>query len=204
MDKKKLEKIENASKKAQEQAQKLDILDVLLDEENREPIVLMDANGKKLAFEQIAVIPHNDKIYCVLKPIDHIDNVQDDEAIVFFVHEQAGKEPVLMVETDEKVAMEVFDEYYTLLDEEEAKRSAKKKTGTASGSKPAAGTATKTTATKSAQKTTSSAAANTTAKTATKAAPKTTAISASAAKKPATAAKKPVSSTAHGSTGTKK
>ena len=79
-----------------------------------------------MSFEQIAVIPHNDKLYCVLKPIDKIENVQDDEAIVFFVHEEEGKTPVLMVETDEKVAMDVFDEYYNLLDEEEAKNKKKK------------------------------------------------------------------------------
>ena len=119
MDKKKVEKIQEAAKKAEEQP--LDIIDVLLDENNREPITLVDGKGKKLSFEQIAVIPHNDKLYCVLKPIDKIENVQDDEAIVFFVHEEAGKAPVLMVETDEKVAMDVFDEYYNLLDEEEAK-----------------------------------------------------------------------------------
>lgn len=88
-----------------------------MDEDNKDPIVLVDGQGKKLSFEQIAVIPYNNKIYCVLKPIDKIENVQDDEAIVFFVDEQEGKEPVLMVETDEKVAMDVFDEYYNLLDE---------------------------------------------------------------------------------------
>ena len=99
----------------------MDILDVLLDENNKEPIVLMDDKGKKLSFEQIAVIPYNNKIYCVLKPIDKIENVQDDEAIVFYVDEKEGREPVLMVETDEKTAINVFDEYYNLLDQAEGK-----------------------------------------------------------------------------------
>ena len=90
---------------------------MLLDENNTENLKLYDENNKETEFEQIAVIPYNNKIYCVLKPIDKIENVQDDEAIVFFVDEQEGKEPVLMVETDEKVAMDVFDEYYNLLDE---------------------------------------------------------------------------------------
>lgn len=117
MDKKKMEKVEEISKKVEQEEQQPDIIDILLDEDNKDPIVLVDGQGKKLSFEQIAVIPYNDKIYCVLKPIDKIENVQDDEAIVFFVDEQEGKEPVLMVETDEKVAMDVFDEYYNLLDE---------------------------------------------------------------------------------------
>ena len=117
MDKKKMEKVEEISKKVEQEEQQPDIIDILLDEDNKDPIVLVDGQGKKLSFEQIAVIPYNNKIYCVLKPIDKIQNVQDDEAIVFFVDEQEGKEPVLMVETDEKVAMDVFDEYYNLLDE---------------------------------------------------------------------------------------
>lgn len=121
MDKKKIQKIEEVSKKVEEEESAIDIVDVLLDEENKDPIVLVDGNGKRISFEQIAVIPFNEKLYCVLKPIDKIENVQDDEAIVFYVHEQEGKDPVLMVETDEKVAMDVFDEYYNLLDEEEKK-----------------------------------------------------------------------------------
>ncbi len=118
MDKKKVQKIEEVSKNVPEEVP-INIIDVLMDENNKEPITLMDANGKRLSFEQIAVIPHNDKLYCVLKPIDKIENVQDDEAIVFYVDETQGDEPVLMVETDEQVAMDVFDEYYDLLDEEQ-------------------------------------------------------------------------------------
>lgn len=121
MDKKKIEKIEEVSKQVEKEEEYRDIIDILLDEENKDPIVLVDSNGRKLSFEQIAVIPHNDKIYCVLKPIDKIENVQDDEAIVFYVDEKEGQEPTLMVETDEKVAMDVFDEYYNLLDEADAK-----------------------------------------------------------------------------------
>lgn len=127
MDKKKLEKIEEVSKKAEEEMEHLDILDVLLDETNKDPIVLVDDKGKKLSFEQIAVIPFNNKVYCVLKPIDKIKDVQDDEAIVFFVDEREGQEPVLMVETDEKTAIQVFDEYYNLLDEADAKKKKAKK-----------------------------------------------------------------------------
>ncbi len=118
MDKKKVQKVEEVSKKVQAEEQaSYNIIDVLMDEDNKDPIVLMDGNGKKLSFEQIAVIPYNDKLYCVLKPIDKIENVKDDEAIVFYVQEREGQDPVLMVEADEKVAMDVFDEYYDLLDE---------------------------------------------------------------------------------------
>lgn len=126
MDKKKMQQIEEVAKEAAQEEDRLDILDILLDEDNKDPIVLLDNNGRKLTFEQIAVIPYNDRIYCVLKPVDKIENIQDDEAIVFYVEEEEGKEPVLMVETDEKTAINVFDEYYNLLDQAEA--DSKKKT----------------------------------------------------------------------------
>lgn len=126
MDKKKVQRIEEVSKKVKEEEESQTILDILLDEDNKDAIVLQDGNGKKLRFEQIAVIPHNDKLYCVLKPIDKIEHVADDEAIVFYVDE-SGKEPVLMVETDEKVAIDVFEEYYEMLDEAEEQKPAAKK-----------------------------------------------------------------------------
>lgn len=123
MDKNKLKKIEEASAQAAKESQKseeLNILDILLDEDNKEPIVLIDGKGKRISFEQIAIIPYNDRIYAVLKPVEEIAGIADDEAIVFYVDE-SGEEPVLMVETDEKTAIAVFDEYYNLLDEADKK-----------------------------------------------------------------------------------
>lgn len=125
MDKKKLEKIEEVAQKVEKEGGDT-IVDILLDENNRDPISLVDGNGRRLTFEQIAVIPYKEKLYCVLKPVDKLENIQDDEAIVFYVEEKEGEEPVLMVETDEKVAMDVFDEYYNLLDEAEGKKEDKK------------------------------------------------------------------------------
>lgn len=95
-----------------------DIIDILLDEENKDPIVLTDDKGRKLAFEQVAVIPYDQKLYCVLKPIDHLDGVADDEALVFYVDEGENKddEPVLRIEDDELKAIDVFMEYYNLLE----------------------------------------------------------------------------------------
>lgn len=119
MDKKKMQKIEEVAKKAENEMEKVDILDVLLDETNKDPIVLVDDKGKKLSFEQVAIIPFNEKVYCVLKPIDKIKDVQEDEAIVFYVDEREGEDSVLVVETDEKIAIQVFDEYYNLLDKAE-------------------------------------------------------------------------------------
>lgn len=94
-----------------------ELLDILLDEDNVDPIILFDDTGKRVAFEQIAIIPMGCEIYCVLKPIDEIDGVADDEALVFRVDEKDGS-AVLVVETDEPTAHKVFEEYYNLVDEQ--------------------------------------------------------------------------------------
>ncbi len=91
--------------------------DILLDGDNREPIVLSDFRGQRVVFEQVAVIPiFLDGLYCVLKPITPIEGVAEDEAIVFRC-EDDGDEPTLKVVTDEMKALKVFDEYYQLLED---------------------------------------------------------------------------------------
>lgn len=101
-----------------EQTPEVDILDILLDEDNEDPIILYDEYSKQVKFDQVAIIPLNEKLYAILKPIDEIPGVADDEAIVFAINENDNGETTLVVETDEPIAMQVFDEYYKLLDEQ--------------------------------------------------------------------------------------
>ena len=98
----------------------LDILDILLDEENEEPITLYNENDKAIRFDQIAIIPMEEKLFAILKPIDEMEEVAEDEAIVFRVDEKESGESELVIETDEALAMRVFDEFYRLLDEVES------------------------------------------------------------------------------------
>lgn len=99
--------------------QEIDLLDILLDEDNEEPITLYDENSKAIKFDQVAIIPLDDRLFAILKPIDAIPGVADDEAIVFSINENDNGETTLIVETDESLAMRVFDEYYKLLDTQE-------------------------------------------------------------------------------------
>ena len=94
------------------------IIDVLLDANNREPVRLEDEYGHDILFKQVAVIPCNGKLYCILKPITQIDGVADDEAMVFYVKEPAQGPPYLKFETDELAAIDVFERYYDLLEEQ--------------------------------------------------------------------------------------
>ena len=97
-----------------------DIVDLLLDEANQDPISLFDENDKEIKFEQVAIIPEDEKIYAILKPIDEMEGVNDDEAIVFVVEYDDDGNSYLAVETNEEIAIKVFDKYYQLLDEAEA------------------------------------------------------------------------------------
>ena len=99
--------------------EELDILDILLDEDNEDPITLYDEKGKSYKFDQVAIIPMEERLFAILKPIDKVNGVADDEAIVFAVNEKENGETSLVVETDEALAMRVFDEYYKLLDAQE-------------------------------------------------------------------------------------
>ncbi len=97
-----------------------DLLDILLDENNRDPIVLKDETGNALAFEQVAVIPYSKAgewvVYVVLKPIDVIEGIGDDEAAVFYVEEDESGNMFLRIEQDELIAIEIFNQYYDLLE----------------------------------------------------------------------------------------
>ena len=92
-------------------------IELLLDENNTDNIKLYDENNKETEFEQVAIIPIDDKIYAILKPITEITGVSDDEALVFVI-EEIDDEEVLVVVDDEELVDKVFNEYYALLKEE--------------------------------------------------------------------------------------
>lgn len=91
------------------------LVDRLFDEECEE-ITLQTEGGEDIVFEQVAVIPREEALYCVLKPKTEGEWINEDEAIVFRVDNKDGEE-VLVVEGDEEVAMSVFEEYLKLWDE---------------------------------------------------------------------------------------
>lgn len=136
-----------AAKKPVEQKETLetrDLLDVLLDQENKDPIVLMDENGRQITFEQIAIIPYDvpgeeRKLYVILKPLDKVEGIADDEAVVFVCEQNKEGSTVLRVEDNEERAISVFDKFYDLLEEANKNKKAAK-----ADKKPAGKTAPKT------------------------------------------------------------
>ena len=116
--------------KVENKEESVDLLDILLDKDNKQPITLMDEKGKQISFEQIAMIVHEvkkeKKLFAILKPVDKIEGLGENEAIVFLVDQDKDGNTILKIEEDEDVAIDVFDEYYDLLEEEMAKEKEKK------------------------------------------------------------------------------
>ena len=91
-------------------------IDKILDEECTDNIVLYDENNKETEFEQVALIPKDEKIYVILKPVTKIEGVADDEALVFVIDEIEDEDCLIIVD-DEQIITEVFNDYYKLLEE---------------------------------------------------------------------------------------
>ena len=92
------------------------VLDLLLDEESQDVLSLSN-NGQVVEFMQVAVVPYKDVIYTILKPETVLEDVFEDEAVVFAVKIDEDQEPYLKVEKNEEIAQYVFQEYYKMLDE---------------------------------------------------------------------------------------
>ena len=95
----------------------MNILDQLFDPENTDPVLLYSANGEAVSFEQIALIPQEENVYVILKPVVPMEGVDEDEGLVFKI-EDMENEPYLALVTDMDVIDAVFDVYDRLCEEE--------------------------------------------------------------------------------------
>ena len=92
-------------------------IEKLLDEDDDSNLTLYDENNNPIEFQQVAVIPKNNKIYAILKPLSKKFNIADDEALVFVIEEVDDEDYLIIVE-DDKIIDSIFDEYYELLKEQ--------------------------------------------------------------------------------------
>jgi len=129
-------------------------IDKLLDVEDNEPITLYDENDNAVKFEQIALIPYEEKLYAMLKPIDKMEGVGEDEGVIFvFEDNEQTNEQFLKVVNDDKIIDAVFALYLDLVNEEEGEKKAPKKETTAKKTAPKAEEKKKTAAKKEPAKT---------------------------------------------------
>lgn len=99
--------------------QERDLLDILLDENNSEPIVIANDDGDEIMFDQLCVVPLEEELYCVLSPISHIEGVDENEVVIFHVDSNEGKKTVLNQVEDDKILDSVFEIFMQMLEEME-------------------------------------------------------------------------------------
>lgn len=95
-----------------------DPIEAILDPQNTENIKLYDENDKATEFEQIALIPLNNSVYVLLKPVDKMEGVADDEAVVFELVDDAENGDTLHVVMEDETIDLVFNEYKKMIEAE--------------------------------------------------------------------------------------
>ena len=91
-------------------------IEQILDENNTENVVLYDAAGKPIEFEQVAVIPleSTGKLYAIMIPVTPMQGVGEGEGVLFVIDELKGS---IDIEKDDAIIDEVLSIYKTLIDE---------------------------------------------------------------------------------------
>ena len=95
-------------------------IEQMLDENNTENVILYDAEGKPIEFEQVALIPleRTGKLYAIMIPVTPMQGVNEGEGVLFVVDEIKGD---VEIERDDKIIDEVLSIYKTLIEEGEGK-----------------------------------------------------------------------------------
>lgn len=86
--------------------------------ENEDIVTLIDDEGVETDCYEVAFIKLDNKSYSILQPVELLDGMEEDEALVFEVTDNNGEESFEMV-LDDDIIDKVFDEYNKLLDNEE-------------------------------------------------------------------------------------
>lgn len=89
----------------------------VLQEEDDDIVTLRSANGEDIDFVEIAGIAHKGKFYAILQPVNLLEGMNDDEALVFKVSRSENGEDKFEIELDEDIIDAVFQEYNKLYEE---------------------------------------------------------------------------------------
>lgn len=87
------------------------VIEQILDENNNEILEIKGINGEILKFEQVALISIENDLFTILHPI--AKDVHPDDVLVFKIKNE-GDTAELLLEENEDLIEEVFDEYYSL------------------------------------------------------------------------------------------
>lgn len=87
--------------------------------ENEDLVTLKNADGESIDFLEIAGIALDSGFYAILQPVELLEGMCDDEALVFQVEKTDNNEDKFTIVCDDEIIDKVFEVYYRLLDEAE-------------------------------------------------------------------------------------
>jgi len=79
-------------------------------------VTLLSATGEEIDFVEIAGIAHKGNFYAILQPVELLEGMADDEALVFKVSRTETGEDKFEIELNDEIIDAVFAEYNRLLD----------------------------------------------------------------------------------------
>ncbi len=88
-----------------------------MEDDEDDIVTLLSADGEEIDFVEIAGIAYKGSFYAILQPVELLDGMDDDEALVFKVTRGKDGEDKFEIELDDSVIDAVFAEYNKLLDE---------------------------------------------------------------------------------------
>ena len=89
------------------------------EEEDDDIITLLSSDGEEVDFVEIAGIAYKGEFYVILQPVELLDGMEEDEALVFKVKRGEDGEDKFEIELNDDIIDAVFEEYNRLLDEAE-------------------------------------------------------------------------------------
>ena len=95
--------------------EEMSVVEMLLDPDCEERVECFNDDGNIISFDQIAVIPYKDKLYAILKPVEKLEGVGEDEALVFHINVEEDSIEVIY---DFDLCDKIFELYYKLLKDE--------------------------------------------------------------------------------------
>lgn len=78
-------------------------------------VILMTEDGEELEFMNVFSVNLDFNTYVILQPVEMLDGMDEDEALVFLLTFEDDVEQYSMV-MDDEIIDRVFEEYYRILD----------------------------------------------------------------------------------------
>lgn len=85
--------------------------------EDEDVVTLITNDGREIKFIEIAGIAYNSGFYAILQPVELIEGMSDDAALVFRVFASRDGNDTFELELNYDIINAVFEEYYRLYDE---------------------------------------------------------------------------------------